>query len=118
MPWASWVSLLTLYRAPMVLTHSKDALVADKTITLENIKPYITQIENALNTGSSGLSGLSSASLHKRQSDDEVAQLISELIKVRFCPTIFVISLLMSTILRVSQPHLQVSTLALGGFQS
>lgn len=55
-------------------------LVETKTANQANVEPLIQQITSALNTAHSELAALDPASVRKRQSDDEVAQLVAGII--------------------------------------
>ncbi|KAB5587913.1 Sc15 protein [Ceratobasidium theobromae] len=57
-----------------------DELVETQTATQSNVEPLIAQIVNALDTTSSELSQLEPVAARKRQSDDEVAQLVAGII--------------------------------------
>ncbi|KAH7310240.1 hypothetical protein B0J17DRAFT_634298 [Rhizoctonia solani] len=57
-----------------------DNLIATKSTNQENVEPLIKEITAALDTAASELAALQSSSSRKRQSDDEVAQLITEII--------------------------------------
>jgi hypothetical protein len=64
-----------------------DSLTASGTANQANVEPLVKEVIAALDAAKSELDAIDPTALRKRQSDDEVASLVAEIVTVRQHPT-------------------------------